>query len=87
MKITAKDLVDNLLSEEGGVASPAVYTPKRIKDAARDHIAYGWSKKYHQNADGSPWTDEQRKIYDDEYAAARRAATVERFRRDRNTGT
>jgi hypothetical protein len=59
-------------------AQPAVYTPERIRSAARDHAAYRWTKRYGHNHEGSPWTDEQRKIYDEEYA---RACAGERARR------
>ncbi len=54
------------MSPESNWASPTVYTPERIRSAARDHHAYQWSYVYHWNADGTPWTEEQRQIYNAE---------------------
>lgn len=42
------------------------YTVEMVKSAARDHVAYGWTKRP-GSCSGEPWTPELLKAYDDEY--------------------
>jgi hypothetical protein len=46
------------------------WTPDRIRQAARSHASYGWSKSYGGHT-GRAWTTEDEKIYDEEYALER----------------
>lgn len=55
------------MKTEQNTARPAAYSPERLLSAARDHAAYGWAHTHHWNADGTAWSDEQKKIYDDEF--------------------
>jgi hypothetical protein len=64
----ARDLAEQRAS--GNVARKEFYTFDAVRSSARCHAAYRWSKVYHWNANGTPWTAQQRAVYDEEYKTA-----------------
>lgn len=44
------------------------FTEDRIRESAKTHVAYGWSKR-----PWGDWTDEQKRIYSDAYDAAKKS--------------
>lgn len=65
--MNARTLIEAEFGNDAETERHRANTPEQVKSAARDHVAYQWTRRHR-----SGWSDEQRSIYDREYDQTRR---------------